>query len=223
MRKSVSSEAAAFLQKVIATLLAQPFDATTADGATFRWTCGDLSANAETAIRSFAIGAPLKACFDAAYDAGVDADGFGRVRTMIEAAAPAYQLTEVVAVLALRLALSAECKAMADLTVTSRSQVDILISRMKAAFEPAIDYAADHHQSDAMQTLGALYGAVIRDLTERGRKLPEIVHYSTVCSRPALALANRLYGDAERADELVAENSAPNPLFMPVSGRALSR
>jgi prophage DNA circulation protein len=68
----------------------------------------------------------------------------------------------------------------------------------------------------------ALHAAVTRDLTQRGRPLPRMVSYNTAASLPALALANRIYGDASRTDELIAENRAVHPLFMPAAGRALT-
>jgi prophage DNA circulation protein len=35
-------------------------------------------------------------------------------------------------------------------------------------------------------------------------------------------LAQRLHSDASRSDELRMENKTPHPLFMPLTGRALS-
>ena len=40
--------------------------------------------------------------------------------------------------------------------------------------------------------------------------------------RSSLTLGQRLYGDAGRADELVAENEIVHPLFASRAGRALS-
>jgi prophage DNA circulation protein len=68
----------------------------------------------------------------------------------------------------------------------------------------------------------ALYAAVSADLTTRGKSLPDLMTYTTASSLPALVLAQRLYQDAARAQELVARNAAPHPGFMPLSGEALS-
>jgi prophage DNA circulation protein len=49
-----------------------------------------------------------------------------------------------------------------------------------------------------------------------------MVAYAFPDRRPVLAIAQALYGDAGRADELRAENKVVHPLFMPAAGRALS-
>ena len=46
--------------------------------------------------------------------------------------------------------------------------------------------------------------------------------YTVGAVMPALTLANRIYADAGRADELVAENKIIHPAFCPREGRALS-
>jgi prophage DNA circulation protein len=64
-----------------------------------------------------------------------------------------------------------------------------------------------------------LRAAVVADLGSRPG-LPRIVSYLTVVVTPALALAHRIYGDAARADDIVARNRISHPGFVP-SGRAL--
>ena len=71
-------------------------------------------------------------------------------------------------------------------------------------------------------TFPAGASAITRDLKDRARYMPRIIAYDVRTSMPSLALANRLYGDGSRADELRAENDVPHPLFMPPGGRALS-
>lgn len=68
----------------------------------------------------------------------------------------------------------------------------------------------------------AIYAAVSADLTIRGKSLPDLITYKTASPLPALVLAQRLYQDAARAQELVARNAAPHPGFMPLTGEALS-
>ena len=52
--------------------------------------------------------------------------------------------------------------------------------------------------------------------------LPRMVSYTVGAVMPALTLANRIYADAGRADELAAENKIIHPAFCPREGRALS-
>jgi prophage DNA circulation protein len=44
--------------------------------------------------------------------------------------------------------------------------------------------------------------------------LPRMVSYQLPASLPALTVANLLYGDGARFDELIAENGTVHPAFM---------
>ena len=223
MRHSARSEAVAMLRGVVAALLSEPFNAATPAGAELRRACGDVHANAEAYVRAAGFGAPLAACFTAALSAGMPADSFMRVRLSVAAMWQSYAVSRVVSVLAVRLALAGECSALAGVTVASRQQVDGYISRLRPAFEASLDYAMDSADGEAFKVLSTLYAAVVRDLTERGRQLPRMSSYDTWRPLPSLALAHRLYADADRAGELVDENRTPNPIFMSATGRALAR
>jgi prophage DNA circulation protein len=52
--------------------------------------------------------------------------------------------------------------------------------------------------------------------------LPRIVNYQMPINYPALALANRIYADGSRSDELIAENETVHPAFMQRDVIALS-
>jgi prophage DNA circulation protein len=67
-----------------------------------------------------------------------------------------------------------------------------------------------------------LHGAVANDLSTRALPLPAIVTYTFPQRMPALWIAQRLYQDATRTGDLIAENNPVHPLFMPETGRALS-
>lgn len=68
---------------------------------------------------------------------------------------------------------------------------------------------------DLYQALAGLRAAVNEDLTIRGGKLPRITTYTPPTTLPALVIAHRLYGDASRADEIVARNKIRHPGFVP--------
>jgi prophage DNA circulation protein len=73
---------------------------------------------------------------------------------------------------------------------------------------------------DVFQALGGLRAAVAEDLLIRGGKLPRITRYTPLAMLPMLVIAHRLYGDASRADEIVARNKVRHPGFVP-GGQAL--
>jgi len=109
------------------------------------------------------------------------------------------------------------------MTFRSKSEVDVYRTRITAAFDAAIDVAADRGEHEAMRALISLHAAATADLIARGRPLPRMIDYSFARAFPSLVVAQRIYGDASREPELVAENNPAHPLFMPASGRALSK
>jgi prophage DNA circulation protein len=62
--------------------------------------------------------------------------------------------------------------------------------------------------------LVALSAALIQHLAATERMLPRLVSYQLAASLPALTVANLLYGDGARFDELIAENKTVHPAFM---------
>jgi prophage DNA circulation protein len=65
------------------------------------------------------------------------------------------------------------------------------------------------------QSLVALRAAVVSDLRTRGAALPELTAYTPPATLPALVIAQRLYGDAKRADEIVLRNKVRHPGAVP--------
>lgn len=63
--------------------------------------------------------------------------------------------------------------------------------------------------------LRALRTVVVRDVAARGANLARLVQWTPTATQPMLAVAQRLYADAERVDELVARNGVRHPLFVP--------
>lgn len=215
-------EAAAIWRATLAVLVASPADAATTEAAEVRRVCGAASAVAEASIRAAFLSVPMRACFDAAYLAGASAEAFARVRALPVVTGAQGEIASILAVLVTRLSLAGECKAIADATLTTGAQADAITERLRVAFDAATDLALDMGDGEAFKALAALQSAVVRDLAERGRRLPRQVAYSTGRRLPSAILAQRLYSDAARAEELVRENGAIHPLFMPSTGRALS-
>jgi prophage DNA circulation protein len=92
----------------------------------------------------------------------------------------------------------------------------------RAALIPAIEARAEAAADSGADTLYAAWravlAAVIADDVARQPALPRLASYDVPGTLPALSLAHRLLGDARRADELVALNSAPHPAFMLSAG-----
>lgn len=119
----------------------------------------------------------------------------------------------------------AECAvAVADIVPRSNAEASALRRLLTENFDLAIARASAFEQPLVQRSLRETQGKVARDLIERGRPLAHLVSYETAVPLPAVVLAHRLYQDAGRRDELVAENAGTDhPSFMPMTGRAYSR
>lgn len=91
-----------------------------------------------------------------------------------------------------------------------------------ALFDAESLVAADAGDENSYMNLRALRAAVAQDLAKRGSQLPQLITVTTGLPMPALALAWRLYQDADRTMELIGRADPPCPLFMPTSFQALA-
>lgn len=96
--------------------------------------------------------------------------------------------------------------------------------QITTAIDAAIEDAGDTGLDDLFTALRSLRVAVVEDLRVRGASLTHVRTFALPSPLPALTLAQRLYRDASRADELVGEagDACISPLFMPTSLQALA-
>lgn len=85
---------------------------------------------------------------------------------------------------------------------------DQLCDALDGLMENAIDDAT-------FNALADLRAAVVQDIGARGADLARVVGFTPKATLPALVVAHILYGDATRADEIVARNHIRNPGFVP--------
>lgn len=169
------------------------------------------------------IGNAMSDCFDAAFMAGVPLASFTWLRETIEEFSPKTFQGVVSQLAAIAFSLTEEARCIAASTLTTRSEAQTTMATIGAAFDRAEEYASDIGDTDVYKSLISLHAATTRDLIRRSSTLPETVVYSLPQSASSLHLANRLYGDATRAEELERENATPHPAFMPARGIALTR
>jgi prophage DNA circulation protein len=223
MNQTSLREATVILRALLTAVLAAPSDRTSTAAGALRAAVGALSANAAAEIAGFSFGDRLVDIFALLRDAGAGFIGVDTVRAAAASRSAVSALGGVVADAVALQALACECRIVGDTDFVSRDQVDACRQTLMDAFEATIDKAADAFDQVTVQALIGLRAAVVRDLTARARPLPQMINYVTAVRMPALWLAQRLYADAARALDLIAENGAVHPLFMPAAGRALSR
>jgi len=83
--------------------------------------------------------------------------------------------------------------------------------------------AGDSGDDESYGALVALRQAVVKALTTTGATLPRLETFSFRTPINALSMANRLYRDSTRADELIQQADPIHPAFMPLTIEALSR
>ena len=191
-------------------------------GAQLLYQVGNLRANAQTSVYSGVLGAQLMGCFSAATAAGATLAAFAILRTTIGALTPSGASGKAIAAAAIEMALAQEALILSATVFVSRDDVDAQMQIYDAAFDAAETYAANAIDVDVYRALVTLHAATINDLTTRSRPLPSLIAVKLARTWSARSLANKLYGDASRAQELIDENKIVNPSFCPLTLVALS-
>jgi prophage DNA circulation protein len=91
------------------------------------------------------------------------------------------------------------------------------------ALDAAIENAGNTGSDEVFTALTSTKKAVVADLKARGGALAAIVPYTFNASMPSLVLAQRIYRDPSRADDLVQQANPVHPCFMPTNFNALAR
>lgn len=105
----------------------------------------------------------------------------------------------------------------------SRDDAQAVLTVVLASIDAEIAIAGDMGEDDTYNSLRALRTAVLADLEARAASAASLATVSTTASLPAPVLAQRLYRDATRADELVQAADPIHPAFMPTAFQALAR
>jgi hypothetical protein len=183
---------------------------------------GDVYANGEEYLISKTLAAPLLLCFSTTLAEGATWSQFNVLRAKILSEKPVMLTGTLVVQLSQRYCLSQMARILAATDFVSRDDANAALARMSALYDPEVEAAADQHDAETYQALIALYAATVRDLASRALVLPQVVIFEFQVPAPALWLAQRIYQDGSRADEMVAENRVVNPCFMPRTIRALA-
>ncbi|UPG89265.1 DNA circularization N-terminal domain-containing protein [Luteibacter aegosomaticola] len=106
---------------------------------------------------------------------------------------------------------------------SSHDDADAVRDQVTAVLDSEILHAGDIGDDQTFLALRELRQALVAALSTIAGGLSAIQDFRLPGSSPALAVAQRLYQDATRADELVAEAVPIHPAFMPTRFRALAR
>jgi prophage DNA circulation protein len=191
-------------------------------GSDLRTAVGDFLADAETFLITDTAGPPLENIFRLSQTNNISFSQMEYVRGVAisqNAVSPGAILIRDALV---KYSLATEGLILANTTFVSRDDVEAARSVVNAAFAPSEEAAADAMDSQSYQSLINLHAAISYYLTQTAMPLPQMLNFAFAGPLSTLVAAYRLYTDASRADELLAENHVVHPAFMRPTGRALS-
>jgi hypothetical protein len=192
------------------------------DGANLREQVNSVRARELTLLQADAIGDDLAACFDLAVTTGINLPQVERVRQITEAANVLTPGAQMIKDSLIQLALATEARLIVTMTFVSRTDVENVRETINAAFGSAAEAMANQMDAMTYRAVVALHAAISFFLVQTARPLPQMLSYRFSKPRSTLSIAQRLYADATRADEVLNENRIVHPLFAPMLGRALS-
>lgn len=192
-------------------------------GADVRTAIGDFNAYGLQLIAVDQEGPALESIFSLALKAGITQAQLASVFDFIEPIGTITLGGQLMKDFLAELTLAYECRVISSMTFESRDDVDALMQVLIAQFSPLEEAFADAMDQASYRALLQLRSGVVAFLVETAQPLPRLMNYQFNQSLPTLVLAYKLYADASRADDLIAENAIVHPLFAPSSGVALSQ
>ncbi|MFU0912801.1 DNA circularization protein [Kluyvera intermedia] len=109
----------------------------------------------------------------------------------------------------------------ADANPTSRDESEQLAQRVSQQLDEALLLVGDRADDELYNALLSIRTAFISTMMNRSSGLSDLMLVTMAQPIPALTLANRLYQDSSRADELIQESRVPHPAFMPLTMKVL--
>jgi len=191
------------------------------EGSDLRTAAGDLQTNVETSIRDGSLPEDMLVVFDAALAAGISVSQLDPVLAQLRSEVPTILGSLWTIQFGVLFALSCQCKIIAATTFKSRDDIEAMQERMKNSFDLAKEMAADDMDNIVYQLLRELAAKSARYLADTAMPLPRVVYYN-LRQLPALATSYRIYSDASRFDEIVADNKVVHPAFVRGTVRALT-
>jgi hypothetical protein len=182
-----------------------------------------LRDHAEEAIRGITLGTQLQQVYSAADLAGASYGGIEMARQyLMKQAASQSIFTQILFRSALVMTLALECKIVSRMTFANQEQCQNMVLHIRAIFEDAKAIGIDDVDALVYQSLTTLGGAIMNHLARTQLKLPRYLSWESRSPMPSLYLAQRIYADASRADEIEKENRIIHPAFCPTKIRVLS-
>lgn len=122
-----------------------------------------------------------------------------------------------------RAAIAELAEAVTQYQPASQNDAAAIQTSVTSVIDAEILIAGDSGDDASYDALRALRKAVVADMQARGADLVEMGSFAFASTMPALALANRIYRDPARADDLVRQVDPIHPAFLPPAFEALAK
>lgn len=129
---------------------------------------------------------------------------------------------DATAALLRRGALAAMAQQVATYAPASHDDAVALMGTVAGYLDAEILTAGDAGDDESYAALLGLRQGVVDYLSTAGATLPRLETFQFKAPMPSLVMANRLYGDATRAEELVEQADPIHPAFMPTTVKVLA-
>jgi prophage DNA circulation protein len=213
IKKPAMTEAVGIINRMAANLL-NGLPTTGETGAAVRTAVGDVVANGEDLIKQGTIGSDLWDCFEKARQAGLLMANMESVRVSVEAETPVYDIGQAIKLSGIVFAFAEECQIIANFSFASRLDVQAVMMQVLPIIDDTKLAVAELLDGMSYQRVVSLAAALVQHLSSTEIELPEIVNYQFGTAMPSLYVANYIYSDGSRSDELIEENGTIHPAFM---------
>jgi prophage DNA circulation protein len=141
--------------------------------------------------------------------------------TRYQQSAADRHITEMTVLLLVVLSAGAMAQVASDYIPANNQEAHDLQTRVCTALDTALVMAGDLGTDEIYASLMSLRDEFITSATLKGAEAGRLAQFSLPAVLPALTVANRIYQDAGRSDELIQGTNPRHPAFMPLRFKAL--
>jgi hypothetical protein len=223
MRRSEPAELLAISSRLMTALMSFRIEPSGDTGANFRSAVGRFLTSVPDMIADHTLGTRMFECFELARLAGVTIAAMNTVRILMFAEKPIWSLSVQLINTAIILSFVEQSMLISQIEFKSRADVYVVMDAMALIVDDIKLNRSELFDVSDYRNFVDLSAALVQHLSETERKLPRIVNYTFSAHLPSLTVANFIYGDGGRSEELLAENKTVHPAFMQRDLVALSR
>lgn len=143
--------------------------------------------------------------------------------TTYQQSAADRQIAATINTLIIVLCSGAMASVASEANPSSSNEANLITESVVEQLDRALVVTGDRGDDALYNTLLELRSVFLLTMGGVANNLSDLMQYQTAKPIPALTLANRLYQDASRADELIQSTHVPHPAFMPTKIQVLRK